>query len=142
MLDEMRPLVKRGTVTVAAPIQKSSPPKSSGATNDIPVKPKSNAGESSSRVYVPPTASDGQRCAASGSGIELRRLGLAADGCQGVVLRVGESPRLGERFCARCRRDAQRRRREDPDAPACRPHPSVPYCFSDSMPSALSTYFS
>jgi hypothetical protein len=50
MLDEMRPPVNSGTLSVAAPIAKSSPSKSGGGASGSPVNAKSKAGASSRQV--------------------------------------------------------------------------------------------
>ena len=50
MLDDIRPPVNSGTLRVAEPIAKSSPPNSGGAVTGRPVKEKSKAGDSSSQV--------------------------------------------------------------------------------------------
>ena len=63
MLAEMRPLVNSGMVSDALPITYLSSSNSSGGVRGNPVNAKSNAGESSSCVYDPPTATVGQRCA-------------------------------------------------------------------------------
>ncbi len=139
MLDEMRPLVNSGTVTVAEPIRKLSSCEQFG-------RRERQAGEREVErrriVELRVGATHGERRPALRARrlrLEARGLGLVARRRERMILLQGQRPRIRQRFGARHADDgAGEYERDGPT----QDHSARGHCFRASIPRVLRTYFS